>query len=237
MADDSWVEAGSGDVWLGSRDDGGRPVPVQRSALEELLVCLDQVRPPAGAPEEHRSDWFRLRATLLDLVRRGTVTVDPDSSRLATGLVDEALSEAGLMFAPPGSAPHRGRHHRTESTGRADSPRPTEPLWRNEMENLIRRYCRNYPGVTPRQAVPAPPARSTDPQRYRTYFRLTDPTTGPGPGAAAPPTDRAVWHAHRAEQLEAVAAQLFTEGSCGAELARKAAAGARAAAHRAALGY
>lgn len=237
MADDSWVEAGSEDVWLGSTDDGGRPVPVQRSALEELLVCLDRVRPPTGAPEEHRSDWFRVRVTLLDLVRRGAVTADPDSSRLASGLVDEALSEAGLMFAPPGSAPHEGRYHRTESTARADWPPPSEPLWRNELEKLIRRYRRDYPGVTPRHVVPAPPARSTDPGRYRSYFRLTDPTTKAGPAATAPPADRAVWHAHRAEQLEAIAAQLFTEGSCGSELVRKAAAGARTAAHRAALGY
>jgi hypothetical protein len=79
--------------------------------------------------------------------------------------------------------------------------------------------------------------RSTEAHRYRRYFRMTDPATGSGPGATAPAPERAVWQAHRAEYLEAVAAQLFAEGSCGSELARKAATAARAAAHRAALGY
>ncbi len=239
MADDSGVGAGPGEVWLGSRDDVGRPVPVPRSALEDLLVTLDQLWPPVGAPEEHRLDWYRLRATLLDLVRRATATSDPASSRLATGLVDEALGEAGLTFQPLGTPPHRGRHHRTTTGEDADEPGAelSEPAWRADMESLIRRYQLRYPQIRPRSTVPAPPTRSTDAQRYRRYFRLTDPTTGPGPGAQAPAADRAIWQAHRAEHLEAVAAELFGEGSCGSELARKAAAAARGAAHRAALGY
>jgi len=239
MADDSGVGAGPGEVWLGSRDDAGRPVPVPRSALEELLVTLDQLWPPVGAPEEHRLDWYRLRATLLDVVRRATAASDPASSRLATGLVDEALGEAGLMFQPPGAPARRGRHHRA-TTGeghQAPGPEGSEPAWRAEMESLIERYQLRYPQIRPRSTVPAPPTRSTDAQRYRRYFRLTDPTTCPGPGAAASAQDRAIWQAHRAEHLEAVAAELFGEGSCGSELARKAAAAARGAAHRAALGY
>jgi hypothetical protein len=218
-------------------------VPVPRSALEELLVTLEQLWPPVGAPEEHRLDWYRLRATLLDLVRRATAASDPASSRLATGLVDEALGEAGLMFQPPGAPPHRGRHHRAptgdDHLPGSDLPAPdqSEPSWRAEMESLIRRYQLRYPGFRPRSTVPAPPPRSTDAQRYRRYFRLTDPTTGPGPGVGGSAQDRAIWQAHRAEHLEAVAAELFGEGSCGSELARKAAAAARGAAHRAALGY
>jgi hypothetical protein len=180
-----------------------------------------------------------VRATLLDLVRRATAASDPTSSRLATGLVDEALGEAGLMFEPLGAPPRRGRHHRTASGDDHDAQGhdQPEPVWRAEMESLIRRYQLRYPQVRPRSTIPAPPPRSTDAQRYRRYFRLTDPTTGPGPRAAATAQDRAIWQAHRAEHLEAVAAELFGEGSCGSELARKAAAAARGAAHRAALGY
>ena len=161
MADDSGVGAGPGEVWLGSRDDAGRPVPVPRSALEELLVTLDQLWPPVGAPEEHRLDWYRLRATLLDLVRRATAASDPASSRLATGLVDEALGEAGLMFQPLGAPPHRGRHHRvaTVEDHHASGQDQSAPTWRADMESLIRRYRLRYPHIRPRSdsAGPADP--------------------------------------------------------------------------------
>jgi hypothetical protein len=241
MADDRWVDAGSGEVWLGRRGDDGLPVPVARSAVEKLLIDLELLRPPPGATDEHRTDWFRTRAILLDLVRRGAAGTEPAAARLAAGLVDETLSEAGLMFAEEGAAPVRGRHrsrpHHSAEAGVVQRVEPPpEPLWRRDMEALIKRYRREFPEVHPRHVVPAPPVRSGDPHRYRAYFRLTDPATGSGPGTSAPSADRAIWHAHRAEHLEAVAAQLFHDGLCGSELARKAAAGARASAFRAATG-
>jgi hypothetical protein len=225
MPDDGSVEAGAGEVWLGGRDDNGRPLAVSCSATERLLVDLDGLLPPPGAAEQHRVDWFRIRAILLDIVARGLAGTDPASARLAAGLAEESLAEAGLEFA--GDSCGRRRD------SAVSDPRP----WLADMESLLARYRREYPAQHPRRVTAAQPPQSTDPQRYRQYFRLTDPTTRKAPDPQSPAVVKAIWQAHRAEHLEAVAAHLAGQGLCGADLARRAAAGARAAANRAALGY